>query len=46
MAVAKMKNLHYIFCNVNADGDKIFALLDPHSSFWFQYQLLTMTTLK
>ena len=44
MAVAQMKNLHYIYCKVNSNGDKIFVLLEPHSSFRFQYRLLTMTT--
>ena len=28
MAVAQMKNLLYIFCKVNANGDKIFVLLE------------------
>ena len=44
MAVAQTKNLHYIFCKVNANGDKLFTLLEPHSSFQFHYRLLTMKT--
>ena len=44
MVVAQIKNLHYIFCKVNANGDKMFVLLEPHSFFRFQYRLLTMTS--
>ena len=39
-----MKKLHYIFCKVNADGNKIFTLLETHNFFRFQYRLLSMTT--
>ena len=42
--VVPMKNLHSIFCKVNANGNKIFPLLKPHSSFRFHYRLLTMKT--
>ena len=34
----------YILCKVNADSNKLFENFEPHSSFRFQYQLLTMTT--
>ena len=44
MTVAQMKNLHYIYCKGNSNGDKIFVLLESHSSFQYQYRLLTMTT--
>ena len=44
MVVAQMKNLHYIFCKVDANGNKIFPLLELHGFFRFQYRLLTMTT--
>ena len=45
MAVAHMKNLHSIFCKVNGNSNKLFVLLEPHSSFRFmQYRLLTITT--
>ena len=33
----------YLLCKVNANSNKLFWLLEPHSSFWFQYRL-TMTT--
>ena len=33
MVVAQIKNLHYIFCKVNANGDKMFVLLEPTVSF-------------
>ena len=41
-----MMNLHsYItVCKVNANSNKLLELLEPHSSFWFKYRLLTMTT--
>ena len=29
---------------VDANSNILFVLLEPHSSFWSQYQLLTMTT--
>ena len=38
-------NLHSIFCKIDANGNKSSVLLEPHSSFRFQYRLLTMTTL-
>ena len=39
-----MMNQHYIFCKIDANSNKLFVLLEPHSSFRFQYRLLTMTT--
>ena len=39
-----MVNLHPILCKVNASSNKLFILLEPHSSFRSQYRLLTMTT--
>ena len=39
-----MMNLHSILCKVDANSNKLFVLLEPHSSFRFQYRLLTMTT--
>ena len=39
-----MMNLHSIFCKIDANSNKLFVLLEPHSSFRFQYRLLTMTT--
>ena len=40
-----MVNLpHYIFCKVSANRNKLFVLLELHSSFQFQYRILTMTT--
>ena len=36
--------LHSILCKVNADGNKLLVLLETHSSFRFQYGLLTMIT--
>ena len=41
-----MMNLHsYItVCKVNANSNKLLELLEPHSSFWFKYRLLTMTS--
>ena len=38
-----MMNLHSIFCKIDADSIKLFVLPGPHSSFRFQYRLLTMT---
>ena len=38
-----MMNLHSIFCKVDVNSNKLFVLLEPHSSFRFQYRLLTMT---
>ena len=43
MAVAQMMNLHSIFCKINANSNNIFALLEPHNSFRFQYGLMTLT---
>ena len=40
-----MTKLHAIFCKVDANSNKLFVLLELHSSFRFQYRLLTMTTL-
>ena len=34
----------YIICKVNANSDKLLEMLEPHSSFRFQYRLLTMAT--
>ena len=39
-----MVDLQSIFCKVNANSDKLLEFLGPHSSFRFQYRLLTMTT--
>ena len=39
-----MMNLYSIFCKIDANSSKLFVLLEPHSSFRFQYRLLTMTT--
>ena len=39
-----MMNLHSILCKVNANSNKSFLPFEPHSSFRFQYRLLTMTT--
>ena len=39
-----MMNLHSIFCKVDANSNKLFVLLEPHSSFRFQYRLLAMAT--
>ena len=39
-----MMSLHSIFCKVDANSNKLFVLLKLHSSFLFQYRLLTMTT--
>ena len=39
-----MVNLHAIFCKSNVNSNKLSVLLEPHSSFQFQYRLLTMTT--
>ena len=39
-----MISLHSIFCKVDADNNKLFVLLEPHSSFRFQYRLLAVTT--
>ena len=39
-----MMNLHSLFCKIDANSNKLFVLLEPHSSFRFQYRLLTMTT--
>ena len=40
-----MMNLHSIsVCKVDANSNKLFVLLEPQSSFRFQYQPLTMTT--
>ena len=39
-----MMNLHSILFKVNADSNELLELLEPHSSFRFQYRLLTMTT--
>ena len=39
-----MMNLHFILCKVNANSNKLFLLLEAHSSFRFKYRLLTMTT--
>ena len=44
MVTGIMVNLHFIFCNVDANSNKLFVLLEPHSSFRFQYRQLTMTT--
>ena len=44
MAVTLMVNLRSILCKVNAYSNKLCMLLEHHSSFRFQYQLLTMTT--
>ena len=38
-----MMNLHSILCKVNANSNILLELLEPHSSFRFQYRLLTMT---
>ena len=38
-----MMNLHSILCKVNANSNKLFLLFEVHSSFQFQYRLLTMT---
>ena len=35
-----MMNLHPIFCKIDANSNKLFVLLEPHSSFRFQYRLL------
>ena len=43
-AVTLMINLRSILCKVNAYSNKLCVLLEPHSSFRFQYRLLTMTT--
>ena len=37
-------NLNSVLRKVNANSNKLFVLLEPHSSFRFQYRLLTMTT--
>ena len=34
----------YILCKVNANSNKLLEKFEPHSSFRFQYRLLTMTT--
>ena len=39
-----MMNPHSVLCKVNANSDKLFVLLDTHSSVRFQYPLLTVTT--
>ena len=39
-----MMNLHSILCKVNANNNRLFVLLEPHSTCRFQYRLLTMTT--
>ena len=39
-----MMKMHSIFCKIDANSNKLFVLLEPHSSFRFQYRLLTMTT--
>ena len=39
-----MMSLHSILCKVNATSNKLFLLFEAHSSFRFQYRLLTMTT--
>ena len=39
-----MMNLHTIFCKIDANSNKLFVLLEPHSSFRFQYRLWTMTS--
>ena len=41
--VVTMMNLLSVSCKVSANSNKLFVLLEPHSSFWFLYQLLTMT---
>ena len=38
-------NLHSIFCKFDANSNNLSVLREPHSSFRFQYRLLTMTTL-
>ena len=38
-----MMNLRCIFCKVDAKSNKLSVLLEPHSSFRFQYRLLTVT---
>ena len=37
-------NLPSIFCKIDVKSNKLFVLLEPHSSFRFQYRLLNMTT--
>ena len=39
-----MMNPHSILCKVNASSGKLFLLFEAHSSFRFQYRLLTITT--
>ena len=39
-----MMNLHSIFCKIDANSNMLSVLLESHSSFRFQYRLLTMTT--
>ena len=39
-----MMSLHSMFCKIDTNSNKLFVLLEPHSSFRFQYRLLTMTT--
>ena len=43
MAVTLMINLRSILCRVSAYSNKLCVLLEPHSSFRFQYRLLSMT---
>ena len=37
-------DLHSIFCKFSANSNRLFVLLEPHSSFRFQFQLLTVST--
>ena len=39
-----MMNRHSIFCKIDANSNELFVILEPHSSFRFQYRQLTMTT--
>ena len=34
----------YILCKVNSNSNKLLEKFESHSSFGFQYRLLTMTT--
>ena len=35
-----------LLCKASANSNKLLEQFEPHSSFWFQYRLLTMTTYK
>ena len=39
-----MMSLHSIFCKVDANSNKLFVLLEAHSSFRFQSILVTVIT--